>query len=95
MQDENKELKVTTSLMKSHAKELQEMKQKAEVWETIERKWAKALLFYKQQHEALGNQVKALTKEKKGKETVLTNWELVNLKNASLLNYEKLRRKTT
>jgi hypothetical protein len=49
-------------------------------------------LLYKQQHEALGSQVKALIKEKKEKYNVLTNLELVNLKNASLLNSE---RKTT
>jgi hypothetical protein len=33
--------------MKSHDEKLQELKQKAEVWETIERKWAKALLLHK------------------------------------------------
>jgi hypothetical protein len=38
--------------------------------------------------------VKALTKEKKEKEDILTNLELVNLKNASLLQSEKLKRKT-
>jgi hypothetical protein len=38
--------------------------------------------------------VKALTKEKKEKENVLTNWELVNLKK-SLLQSEELRRKIT
>ncbi len=78
--------------MKSQDEKLQELKQKVEVQETIKRKWAKALLLYKQQHEALGSQVKALIKEKKEKYNVLTNLELVNLKNASLLNSE---RKTT
>jgi hypothetical protein len=39
--------------------------------------------------------VKALTKEKKEEEDVLTNLELVNLKNAYLLQSKKLRRKTT
>jgi hypothetical protein len=34
--------------MKSQAKKLQKLKQKAEVWETIERKWSEALLLYKQ-----------------------------------------------
>jgi len=38
--------------------------------------------------------VKALTKEKKEKEDILTNLELVNLKNASLPQSEKLKRKT-
>jgi hypothetical protein len=36
--------------------------------------------------------VKALNKEKKKKENVLTNLELVNLKNASLLKFEELRK---
>jgi hypothetical protein len=44
-----------------------------------------ALCFHNQQHEALGNQVKALTKEKKEKENVLKYLKLVNLKTASLL----------
>jgi hypothetical protein len=39
--------------------------------------------------------VKTLIKEKKEKENVLTNLELVNLKNVSLLEFEELRRKTT
>jgi hypothetical protein len=38
--------------------------------------------------------VKTLTKEKKEKENVLTNLELVNLNNAFVLNSKKLRRKT-
>jgi hypothetical protein len=70
------------------------LKQKAKVWETTERKWAEALLFYKLQQEALDNQVKALTKEKKEKENVLIDFELVNLKNACILNFKELRRKT-
>jgi hypothetical protein len=39
--------------------------------------------------------VRALTKEKKEKENVLTNLELINLKNVSLLEFEELRRKIT
>jgi hypothetical protein len=39
--------------------------------------------------------VKALIKERKEKENVFKNLELVNLKNASLLQFEELRRKTT
>jgi len=39
--------------------------------------------------------VEALTKEKKEKENVLTNLKLVNLNNASLFNYEELKRRTT
>jgi hypothetical protein len=43
----------------------------------------------------LGSQVKALAKEKKEKENVLTYLEMVNLNNASMLNFEKLRKKIT
>jgi hypothetical protein len=39
--------------------------------------------------------VKALTKENKEKENVLTNLELINLKIVSLVQSEELRRKTT
>jgi hypothetical protein len=42
----------------------------------------------------LGSQVEALTKEKKEKDNVLTNLELVNLKNAFLLNSKVLKTKT-
>ncbi len=38
--------------------------------------------------------MKALTKEKKEKENVLIDLELVNLKNVSLLEFEEFRRKT-
>jgi hypothetical protein len=37
--------------------------------------------------------MEALIKEKKEKENVLTNLELVNLKSDSLLNFEEFRRK--
>jgi hypothetical protein len=39
--------------------------------------------------------VEILTKEKKEKDNVLIDLKLVNLKNASLLNFEKLKRKIT
>jgi hypothetical protein len=39
--------------------------------------------------------VKALIKEKKEKDIVLTYLELVNIKNASMLNFEEFKRKTT
>jgi hypothetical protein len=39
--------------------------------------------------------MKALIKEKKKKENVLTNLELINMKNVSLLQFEQHRRKTT
>jgi hypothetical protein len=42
----------------------------------------------------LSSQVKALTKEKKEKENVLTNLEFINLNNASLLNFEEIRKKS-
>jgi hypothetical protein len=38
--------------------------------------------------------VKILIKEKKEKENVLTNLELINLKNVFLLQFEELKRKT-
>jgi hypothetical protein len=60
------------------------LKQKAEVWETIERKWAEALLLYKQQHEALASQVKALIKEKK-KENVLIDYTIILVTNSTTL----------
>jgi hypothetical protein len=53
------------------------------------------LFLHKQQQKALSSQVKALTKEKKEKDNVLTNLELVNMKNASMLQSEELKRKTT
>jgi hypothetical protein len=58
---------------------LQDLRQKSKIWETINRKWTEALFFHKQQQEALGSQVKALTKENKEKENVLIDLELVNL----------------
>jgi hypothetical protein len=39
--------------------------------------------------------VEALTKEKKEKENVLIDLELVNLKTVSLLNFEEFKRKAT
>ncbi len=64
---------------------MQNLKHKAELWETIERKWTKASFLHKIQHETLDSQVKALTKGKKEKENVLIDLELINLKNVSLL----------
>jgi uncharacterized protein with HEPN domain len=52
------------------------------------------LFLHKQQREVLGSQAKALTKEKKEKENVMTYLELVNMKNVFLLQYKELRRKT-
>jgi hypothetical protein len=49
---------------------------------------------YKQQQEALGNQVKTLINEKKENENILTYLELVNLKNVYLLQSKELRKKT-
>jgi len=39
--------------------------------------------------------VKTLTIKKKENENVLTDLELINLKNVSLLQFEELKRKTT
>ncbi len=38
--------------------------------------------------------MKTLTEEKKEKENVLKNLELINLKNVFLLQFEKIKRKT-
>ncbi len=85
LQNGYEKLKGSTSRLKLQDEELQNLKQKAEIQEIIERKWIKALFFHKKQHEVLDSQVKALTKEKKEKENVLTHLELINLKNVSLL----------
>jgi hypothetical protein len=58
------------------------------------RKWVDTLFHYRQQHEALGSLVEPLSKEKE-KDNVLIDLELVNLKSASLLDFEKLKRRTT
>jgi hypothetical protein len=34
--------------------ELQDLRQKAEIWETIERKWTKALFLHKKQYKKIG-----------------------------------------
>ncbi len=52
------------------------------------------MFLHKKQCEALDSYMKALTKEKKEKEIVLIDLELVNLKNVSLLQFEEFRRKT-
>ncbi len=65
LQDENQELKTKIALMKSQDEELKELKKVVEDQETTKRKWAETLFHYKQQHEALGNQVEALTMEKR------------------------------
>ncbi len=85
LQDYNEELKGSRTQLKSQDEELQDLKQKVEIWETTKKKWTKALFLRKQQHEALGSQLKTLTKENKEKENVMTYLELVNMKNVSLL----------
>ncbi len=90
LQDDNEELKGSTTQLKSKEEKLQ----KAEILETIKRKWTKALFLHKKQLEGLDSQVKALTKEKKEKENVLLDLELINLNNVFLLQFEELRKKT-
>ncbi len=92
LQDQNEELKGSTTQLKSQ--DVQVLKQEVEIWETTKKKWIEALFLRKQQHEALGNHVKTLTKENKEKENVLTYLVLVNLKNVSLLQFEEFRRNT-
>jgi hypothetical protein len=95
LQDENEGLKGSTSQLKSQDEELHFLRQKVEIWETVERKCTKAMFLHKKKHEALDSWVKALTKQKKEKENVLTNLKLINLKNVFLLQSEELRTKTT
>jgi hypothetical protein len=47
LQDENEEFKGSTTWLKSEDEELQNLKQKVEIWETIKRKWTKALFLHK------------------------------------------------
>jgi hypothetical protein len=44
---------------------LQYLRQKIEIWETIKRKWTKAMFLHKKQQEGLDSQVKALTKKRR------------------------------
>ncbi len=53
------------------------------------------MFLHKKQQEALDSQVKALIKEKKEKDNVLTNLELIHLQDVSLLQFKELRGKTT
>ncbi len=78
--------------MKSQEEELKELRKIVEAWKSINRKWVDTLFHYKQQYEALGSQVETSTKEKE-KENVLTDLELMNLKNVSLLDFEVFRKK--
>ncbi len=94
IKEENEDLKKKTWLMKFQIEELKELRKTAKVHKTIERKWAETLFTYKQQKEALGSQVEALTQEKE-KENVLIDMELINLKNVSMLNYEEIKRRTS
>ncbi len=48
--------------MKSQDEEFNELRKMAKDWEIAKRKWAKTLLYFKQQQEALGSQVEALRK---------------------------------
>ncbi len=47
LQNENEEFKGSATRLKSQDEEQQDLKQKARIWETIERKWIEALLFHK------------------------------------------------
>ncbi len=62
LQDENKELKAKTILMKSQVEKLQELRKTTKAWEATKKKLLETLFQYKQQNEVLGSQVEALTK---------------------------------
>ncbi len=90
LHDENEELKGNITWLKSQNEKPQDLRQKVESQETIERKWTLVLFLHKKQQEALDSRVKGLTKEKKEKENVLTYLELMNMRNVSLLQSKKL-----
>ncbi len=73
---------------------MKDLRKTIEVWETTKRKWTNTLFNYKQQKEALSNKVHALIKEKKDKENILIDPELINFKSVSLFNSEKIRTTT-
>ncbi len=77
LQDENEESKDSTTWLKSQDEKLQNLRLKVEIWETMQRKWTKALFLHKKQHEDLDSQLNALIKEKKEKENVLTYLEFI------------------
>jgi hypothetical protein len=41
--------------LKSQDEELQDLRWKSKIWETIEKKWIEVLFLHKQQQEALGS----------------------------------------
>jgi hypothetical protein len=45
--DENEELKGSTTQLKLQDEELQNLRQKVEIWETAERKWTETLFIHK------------------------------------------------
>jgi len=49
LQDENEELKGSTTQLKLQDEELQDSRQQTKIWETIERKWTKAMFLHKKQ----------------------------------------------
>jgi hypothetical protein len=83
LQDDNEEFKGSTSQLKSQDEELQDLRHKSKIWETIKMKWIETLFLHKQQKKALGSQVKTLTKENKENVNVLIDLELVSVKNVS------------
>ncbi len=65
LQDENEEFKDSTTWLKLQDEKLQDSKQNAKIWETIERKWTKAMFLHKKQREALESHVKTLIKKRR------------------------------
>jgi len=47
LQDKNEEFKGSTPRLNSQDEELLNLKQKVEIWQTIERKWTNALFLHK------------------------------------------------
>ncbi len=64
LQDENKELKVKTTLMKSQEEKLKELRMIIEEWEATKKKWVGTLFHYKQQQEVLGSYLETSKKRR-------------------------------
>ncbi len=49
LQDDNEELKGSTTWLKLQDEKLQNLRQKVEIWETTKRKWIETLFLHKKQ----------------------------------------------
>jgi hypothetical protein len=49
LHDENEKVRGSTTRLKLHDEDLQNLRLKVDIWETIERKWTKTLFLHKKQ----------------------------------------------